>query len=497
MRIQKLKESFTLLDALIFVVVILLGTIIGVASVWLSGELVFQAICAMLLLYIILQRHEVILIGMLVATSSILFENQLPSISLGISLQIPDMLLLGAFALFALRWLVEPDFKIIRTPLDWLVLMFLTVTLLSTFLAFRDSSVEIEPVRRGIRTFSYYSAFFLVTNLVRDRKQLSFLLKGIFLLAIIVSGAMIIQFLIGSSVKIIPGSVYTMGAEESSVAGITRIIPPGFSVVLIAFISVMCTLIFAGFRAAGGWGKVFQVAILGLALLVTFLRSYWASIIIVFAFLAILLRWNERKKLLSWGVIFSLIAGIVILFSLAFPETGVKDLLDASVGRILTLLDAGTFQGQDYSVTWRKIENSYALTSISTHPWLGMGIGFKYRPWDFRLDGPQPNPIPTDMRRFIHNGHFWILLQSGLFGYLSFLGLSIAFLVRGFSNWQLISDIQMRGIVLGFTLFYCVILIASVSNSVYMNPTWTPVIAIAMGVNELIIKNFKDDEETS
>jgi O-antigen ligase len=80
------------------------------------------------------------------------------------------------------------------------------------------------------------------------------------------------------------------------------------------------------------------------------------------------------------------------------------------------------------------------------------------------------------------------LLDTGVIGFLAFLWLSITFVSRGFRNWRKIANDRMKGIVLGFTLAYLTVLIAAIANSTFTQWSWTPVIGIMMGVNEIVIK---------
>ena len=142
------------------------------------------------------------------------------------------------------------------------------------------------------------------------------------------------------------------------------------------------------------------------------------------------------------------------------------------------------------------IENAYALSTIASNPWIGLGMGFTYRPWDRRLDGPHPSRSDYDFRKHIHNSHLWILLQSGLLGYLSFMALSLVFLIRGFRYWRSVADIRFRGVVLGFAVAYLGVLIAAVVNSTFVQWRWTPVIGIIMGINEVVLMRFRQEEST-
>jgi len=117
---------------------------------------------------------------------------------------------------------------------------------------------------------------------------------------------------------------------------------------------------------------------------------------------------------------------------------------------------------------------------------IGLGMGAAYRPWDPRLDRAI---VGGDFRKHIHNGHLWILLQSGLLGYLSLMWLSLVFLKRGFGSWRSVVDDRLRGVVLGFTLVYLAVLIAAVVNSTFMQWRWAPVIGLIMGINEVILRS--------
>jgi len=121
-------------------------------------------------------------------------------------------------------------------------------------------------------------------------------------------------------------------------------------------------------------------------------------------------------------------------------------------------------------------------------------MGAKYRPRDPILDQRSPSGYAVDLRGLIHNGHLWILLQSGLLGYLSLMWLSLVFLMRGFRYWRDIASGRMRGVVLGFTLAYLAVLIAAVANSTFVQWRWTPVIGIMMGINEVILMKFKHED---
>ncbi len=492
MQRQSINASAMSTDVLIQILACGFGLIIGIASVWLPSLIVLGLPAAAMLVYIIMKRPEVALLGILIATASIVFENQLPVISLGISLHVPDFLLIGSFALIVLRALVNPNFKLMDSPLNRPLLIFFSITLLSTLLALFKSTLNYKEAIGPIRIFSYYLTFFIVTNVVRERRQLNLLLNGLFLIATIVAAAMVAQYVVGSSFAIIPGQVQTLSTRDSAFEGVTRIQPPGLSIVLLSFVTILCILVLEKFKP-NGWLKISQTGLLGMAFALTFLRSFWAALFMVFSLLVFLLRGYDRQKLLNGGMVIISSLVVILLFIYTIPDSKATGLIDASLNRFGTLFDSDTYRGKDGSLNWRKLENGYAFASIASHPWIGLGVRFTYRPWDTRLDGAHPDPTVVDFRKSIHNGHLLIMLQSGLLGYLSFAWLSAAFLIRGFGSWRRVANPRLKGVVLGLSLVYLVILISTMANGLFMQWNWTPVIGILMGTNEVILTRFRQE----
>lgn len=460
------------------------GLLLGAAALWFSPLWTLVALTGGGFIFATLKRPEIALLGILIATSSIIFENRLPLIPIGIvgSLHIPDLFLLALFGLIILRWLVEPDFKIIRTPLDWPLLAFYAVALLATSIAVFQSSVEFHMARRMIRVVTYYLTFFTVTNLVREDRQLRFLLRGLFLLATIVAVVMIAQFLLGASLPLLPGRVETLYTQGTGYSGITRILPPGQSIMLVAFIATSVTLVLGKLRPINTL-KFLQWGLLGLAVVFTFTRSFWVQASLALFLLACLVKGQDRQRLVGWGLVVLLLAAIVLLPAFDEPESQATSLVRASFERLGTLVSGKTLG--ESSLQWRYVENEYALPQIASHPLLGLGLGARYRPFDPRIDH---RGMKWDARGYIHNAHLWILMKTGLLGYLCLVWLSLAFLIRGFRHWRLITNSRMRGCVLGFTLTYLGVLIGAVVNPMFVQWSWTPVIGIMMGINEVVLR---------
>jgi O-antigen ligase len=431
------------------------------------------------------------LLGILIFTASIGFKNRLPALTLGITLEAPDVLLVGSLGWIWIQWLFVPGFRLVRTPLDLPMLIFFAVTLFSTLVAIAQASVNIHVAIQGIRVFSYYLTFFVVTNLMKEERQLRFLLNGIFVLATFVALAMIAQYMLGDWVGLIqsvapPSDVLFQGGA------VRRILPPGHSVLVASFVTSFCILVVERFRPMGLL-RYLQCGLLGMAVLLTFLRSFWAVLILVLFLAAYLVRGAERRRLIGWGLVAMFPAVLALLVSFAAPDLPVSKLVDGALEK-LSSVTPKAFTGGDANYNFRRVENNYALAAIVSHPVLGLGVGAAYRPTDPRLDPwEELGRSFTERTTFIHNSHLGILLQSGLLGYLSFVWLSVAFLLRGRRNWRRVPNDRMRAVVLGFTLVYLVALMAAPANSIFMMSSWVPVLGIVLGVNEVILRQVRSE----
>ena len=472
------------LKILFLCTIVFIGSLlIGILSGLFSPLWVLAGIAALAFFFVLIKRPEIALLGILIATSSIIFEDQLPLLSIGIgSLHISDILLLGSLGLIALRRLIEPKFRIVRTPLDWPLLAFLGLALLSTAVAINNSSLNFNLGLREYRVVSYYLTFFVVTNLLREEKQLRFLVRGIFTIATIVAAAMVAQSIIGRSLPFLPGRIETLQTQGVAYADITRILPPGQSIVLVAFITITIVLVFDRTRQINIL-FLLQWGLLGLAVLVSFTRSFWVQAGLAILILAWVAKGRQWRRLAGLGLVVLLLVTITLLLAFDQPDSRLARLLSASAERLATLGRGETLN--EGSLLWRYIENESALPQILSHPLLGLGLGARYRPYEPRIDIMAWN---WDARRYIHNAHFWIMMKAGLLAYICFLWLSATFLIRSFKRWRFISNPQLKAHVLSFALTYLGVLIGAIVNPIFLQWYWTPLIGLMMGYNEVVIR---------
>jgi O-antigen ligase len=388
------------------------------------------------------------------------------------------------FALIVVRALAEPQFKLIHTPLDLPFLLFYGIALLATAIAIVQSAVNTQMAVTEIRYISYYLIFFLVTNLVRDARQVRLLIHGLFMLAILVAIAMFVQLALGQSVQILGGRVeplVTEGVRRSEIIRITNF--GGEALIMTAFILRITIFAVSGTRGIGLMAPI-QVALFGVAVIMTYNRNFWIG-----AFLAILIVTYQLSKVQRGHLLKSALAaavlGSLLLLPIFFqPASRAGEFLAASVERAASLLRPETVWPIETStLRWRDFEYHYALPQVLENPLLGLGLGAQYRPFVRGIDHAN-----FDGRGYTHNAHLWIILKTGLLGYASLLWLSLLFLWRGFRYWRMAPTPLLQGTMLGSVLTYIGVLLGSIVNPMLMQWYWMPIIGILMGLNEVIIR---------
>ncbi len=463
-----------------------LGLLLGIAFLRFTPLWTLAALISGGLISATLKRPELLPLAFLVLTSSVIRVSKALSFSIGFgTLYLTDVVFLLSVGLIIVRWMVKADFKMVRTPLDWPLLIFWGASLISTFIAIIASSLPWKQSLHEIRVVTSYLMFFVVTNLVRDKRQLILIIRGLLLLATIVALAMVVQCLLGQSRVILAGRVENLGLEGQALAGVARIIPPGQSIIMVAFTAVFATLVMERANVL----RYFQCGLLGLAIILTFFRASWVVTGLTMLLVGLLARGQEIRRLIVWGLAAILSVTIILMAIMQQPESRGAKLASAAFERLFTLTQSKTFEDPHSSLRWRDFEYSYALPHILSNPFVGLGLGAKYRPLTAK------DHEDFDGRAFIHNGHVWILLKSGVFGYFGLLWFSLAFLLRGFRYWRCISEPHMRGIVLAFTLTYLGVLIVSMVEPYVMLWSWTPVIGIIAGINEVALQ--KANQESS
>jgi O-antigen ligase len=468
-----LFNSQKIFQVLIFLLSALaLGVVILVSSSFLVVLIPIGAFA----LYIFAKKPELGILAIIVTIASIIFERDLPLLPVpGGSLHIPDVILLFLLSRILIKAFTDENFKYLTTPLDYPIFLFILAAFMSVGISIFKYGLDSNSVIRSLRGIIYYLLIIVITNLIRERKQIRFLLGGLFVIGTVVSLMMLIQAKMGRSVRLLPGRI-----EADSNYWTTRIIPPGEVVIFVMLISAICAFVIMN-RPFFKTTYFYLIPILGGGVLLTYNRQYWGSIIFsLFIFTRLLSKvWKRRFfSLIAIAFIF-LILIIIPIITLSKTARVYSDSIVARFSSLFTVKQ--TFASG--SLEWRKIENQYALRSIVKHPFLGIGLSNTYRP-----------PLPGmdmetgwDTKRFVHNGYLFVLVDMGILGFLPLVWFYILFLSRGFSNWRKIRNPVDKSAVIGFTISGIALALSILVEPRFMQWHGIVVISTIIGINEAII----------
>jgi hypothetical protein len=462
--------------------VITIGLILGVATVIEGPSSVFVGIIAFLLIYIVFRKPEIAILGSLVLTSSFLGFESNPGFSIGFgTIYLTDILIILILLVIVVRLFIEPGFTINHTPLDVPILLFVGFSLLSTFIAIIQGSLPFLLTLHEMRIVAYYLVFFGVTNLVRTDDQIRYMIRGLIILAAIVAAITMIQYSLGESIQIIPGRVSTLRTEGVTFESVTRIIPPGESSMFVVFValSVVVTL---GRSRTSNQILLIPWVLTGLGVILIFKRHLWIPAILAFLIIVYLGSAREMARLFRGGLIilFIMLVSLIILYNFT-GEVG-PQFIDSSIDRLISLFREETYMVPS-TLRWRDFEYKYAFEKFISHPFFGIGLGAKYRPYIVGKDWEE-----YDGRTYIHNGNMWVLSKGGLLSYLPLLWVIVSSISRGFKYWSMNQGGWKRYYVLGFTLAIFGMFIGSNISPLWMKLAWTTLIGFVLGINELLLQ---------
>ena len=211
------------------VVAIALGAVSGLLATKLSLAVAMLALGGLAVILSTFSRPEFVILLMLVASSSIFAQNQIPTISVGFAFSAIELCLIFLLGLVVVQALGDKKNPFVKTPLNLPIALFFLASFVSLLNSVLNLGTDVDLLEYQWRILFNYLVFFAVTNLVRTRRQLMTLVVGMFVIATVVAVMMIVQQALGDSVVILPGKVGTAGVFESDFAGVTRVLPPGQS----------------------------------------------------------------------------------------------------------------------------------------------------------------------------------------------------------------------------------------------------------------------------
>ncbi|MCA9884947.1 MAG: O-antigen ligase family protein [Anaerolineae bacterium] len=474
------------------VISLAVGLAIGISQMVLPPIIAPLLLIAAIGAAIALKFPETILIANIIGYSTIMDVNAIPLIPIGFgSLNLLDLGLVGLLALVAVRRAVQKDFTVQMDALGVSLMIFLGMMLLSTVLGLITGTTVLDQATTEIRYVGYYASYFVVSHLIQGERQLQIIIRTFLMLAVFVAVMMVAQFLVGYENQIIYGRIEEFAQDGTDVEGIARIIPAGRYLILVGFMSFTALLAFPERAVFFRRTRFLAWLMLGIGILLTFNRNFWVSSAIVTFLFLVVLDSRRRSYLIMFMLRMAAIAFVVIggIFVVA-PESELAATITTIVGRFTSTFKAETFnarydnEARTSSLEWRRIENEYAMEYIWPPRIFGLGMGAAYRPVVPELDD---GDIEQEGIYYIHNSHFWIMIKTGIVGYLALLSFKLIAVGRGVVYWRKVRVIYSP-IVMGFSISLVGILFSAIVDPILTDLTWTPIAGLIIGLNEVIIR---------
>jgi len=446
-------------------------------------------------------RPEFGLLAIIFLTSSFLpadiVDMRLP---IGGGLDLRDLTLLGMFGLLGFRGLARKALWVPWWPVGVPLLTFLGFAIFSAAYALFFQRVEANWALNDLRILMYYAVFFVTGWAITRRRQLTILIAGLFLIADLTAGIVLLQQFLGTENRLLAAmsdthwGLWQQGAASGGF-GIVRVVPPGHVLMYFMMVIALCLMVFA--RKNRRLRAIFalQFLYLNVGLLLTYTRAQWIAATIALGMIFIALIPAYKAQLARYLVI-----GIsVFLLAYSLLGAGLQESIDnvpfvnVLTARVLSILTPSETLGS-LSITWRLFETEEALRSIAERPLLGVALGNSYRDVTLlrgeasgQFTGSLAAGTLSRFTRFIHNSYLSIAVKMGLPALISYLCFCVAFLV---SSWQLyrnLSERYLKAIVLAVLAGFVGLLQWSILHQHFVETESTSVVGLMVGLTASIL----------
>ncbi|MFN8497376.1 MAG: O-antigen ligase family protein [Anaerolineae bacterium] len=409
----------------------------------------------------LLWRHpEVGLVTLILLTTTVVPSDvRLPATSF----ELRDVLLLGMLALLAVRGLVRKNLTLPWWRVSGPLIAFLGVALFSALYAIAYENVAPNTALNELRTATYYATFFVAAwGLVR-RKQVWWLLIGLFLVADLTTSVVFLQQFPRTRDLVSLDATWYRGqqsetpselgtwylaqqSDETVSFGALRVVPPGHVLLYLMATVAFCLMIAQGPSRLVRLVCALEFVFLGAGLLLTYTRAQWLASLTALALAFLLLPSRHKKRAIQTVAVTALAVVCIGGLSMGGIQEQAKAIpfIGTLGARALSVLSPSDTLATD-SLTWRIYETQTAMQAITDHPVLGVGLGNAYRGVTLFQDVGMGD---EELTRFIHNAYLYITVKMGILGLLTFLWFYFAFLIHGWHQSQAVGDAPARAIII-------------------------------------------------
>ena len=379
------------------------GALAGAAAAVTSPMLIALALAGLFAVGLVLCYYQV---GVYLAVMALPF---LPTMAL-------VGLILLSFVSFLLRFAFDKNMTFVRTPLDFPIILFASVLVLSALTSFAVKS----SVMAVLVYLVFILGYFLLTNTVKTKKQLYGILSMVLLAGLFVAGYGIYQHIFGFA----EGSTWIDQDMFSDIQ--TRVVstfenPNVLGEYLLLLLPVGLAFIWAAPKTGNRLIHLVIAGALAACMIYTYSRGCWIGLLVAFF---LFFAFYDRRFI--WvGVV------LLLLSPMFLPQTVIERF--ASVG-----------DTTDTSTSYRVYIWMGTLAMLKDYWLCGIGVGTDA----FNMIYPYYS-YSSIVAPHSHNLYLQIIAENGILGILAFLGIVVVFYKTVISSILQTKDRLVNGFVIG------------------------------------------------
>lgn len=444
-------------------------------------------------------RPEFGLLGIIVLASSFVPLNVVDlRLPIGGGLDLRDIVFLMTLATLILHLFINMEIVIPWWQFSAPFIAFLGFGLFSLFYSAFYKNTEINWAFRDFRSLIFYCSFFITSWSIISLHQLKIVILGLFVIADLTTGVVIIQQFLGTNQFLLSAMLNTdwhvmQQSASSSGFGLVRIMPPGH--LLMYFMAVLSFGLIL-FSPRNRWiytFLVFQLIYINFGLVLTYTRAQWMASAIAMALITLAFFSSHKTRIaktitISMAVLSVLIAGSVYFFNTVQINWKAQPVVDELTSRALSIFSVKDTL-ETSSLEWRLFENGKAFDAIRKNPWFGVGLGNRYRELTLLRGealGKMLGRMDTDRlfryTRHIHNSYLSITVKMGAFAFLCFLWMYSAFLRDGLLFFNKSTNTQVKGIIISMLAGFAGLLLWAFFHPHFMEVESTTIIGLIPGL---------------
>ncbi len=443
------------LAAVIFCASISLPYFMGILSL----EVVLALSVLPFFLWLFLTHQEVALLALVTAHFGVgYFTPEVVTQGL-----IRGLFLLAIGFVLLLRTGAKKSVSRISTPLDKWVILWLSVILVSFIYGFYFRDNNMRYLLGDLYKFlEIISIFWLTTLIIKDSKQIRFLVWGFLIVALMFS---IIDSMIFFVRFRALGDV--LGARVRYAAQFSSIFALVLTVSLLLYQQKRRTRIIFVFL-----GFVFLVSFA-----LTFFRTGYVALPCALAFVFFLYFHKHKRRFLSYAKNF--VARVLFLLVFVGLVSGIFALSNISIikettARFYSMSDISLLGSAQIRIS----EAKSIMSDVVANPLLGAGLGSEYSGPSWTEDGGLARDIVWHKKHYVHNNYFEFLLRIGIPGLLIFLFLAFKYLKDAMKFYLRSRNWLHQGILLGAIGIFVSSAILALSCNMLYSPLVFMMIAV-------------------